>query len=89
MRDDLLELILQPSSLRLSKSSGSGGRTRRSKLMRLSWALAHPHRCRELNREVAKARVELARQYWHDILSVACLPVPPLGCGFDVSSLSK
>jgi len=64
--------------------------------MRFSWALAHPHRCRELNREVAKARVELARQCWHDILSVAptkaarrCPPVPPLGYGLKVSSLLK
>ena len=37
-------------------------------------SLAHPHQ------SVAKGRVELPRHKWHDILSVACLPIPPLGC---------
>ena len=48
-------------------------------------SLAHPHRCFTIESEVAKARVELARHCGHDILSVACLPVPPLGC-FDRST---
>jgi hypothetical protein len=51
-----------------------------TELMRLPWALAHlRHRLlRSLDR-VTKGRVELPSPCGHDVLSVACLPVSPLG----------
>jgi hypothetical protein len=42
-------------------------------LMGAGWAPAVPPI------QVAKGRVELPRPHGHDVLSVACLPVPPLG----------
>lgn len=45
--------------------------------MTVSWTPVAPAM---LFLKVAKARVELARRCGHDLLRIACLPVPPLGC---------
>ena len=81
-------------------SGGSGCCTRRARLMRPHWALAHPRSsCRSRYRA---GHAGLMRAGWapaapammssqgesrtptprgHNVLNVACLPVPPLGCG--------
>jgi hypothetical protein len=46
--------------------------------MRLGWALAHLRQTIRVTK-VTKGRLELPRRIGHDGLSVACLPVTPLG----------
>ena len=50
-----------------------------AELMRLRWALAHLRHGSPSDFRVTKGRVELPCPCGHDVLSVACLPVPPLG----------
>ena len=58
-----------------TRPSNCGGRIRTGVVrhMRPCWKPSPVHSA------VTKGRVELPRRLWLDVLSVACLPVPPLG----------
>jgi hypothetical protein len=61
-----------------SISSRSGCRTRHLELMRLHWALA-PLRRLSLASSSDQGESRTPKPIGHDVLSVACLPVAPLG----------